>query len=1474
MGHLKIIPLFFALVLLSSVALADYIDAGADSIVKTNSIVFVKGYVRLDNSSGIQNVNVSVNLSGSANSTLTSSTGYFNLNVTSPASAGDYNVSITTNISVSKQIEISVRNVSTATFIFADKKPPFVNGTTFLLNVTFDGTPTTAPVLKIFNPNGNETSGWTVTNTTPASTSTIQYSVTVPGSAAGTYIAVVENGAGFITFLVKPNTVMSVSILLEDSLEFVFVPGETATISAKIRDDSSAITDASIIAFITLPDNTVENVTLAHSSTTNGTYAANYSGTDDIGSYVVKVVATVDGQTFTGFSLFEVKQLDAKLDIVKDFFFEFGASSSFGAGGQVAFNLLVFNESDDSVLLGNLSGPPVNCTSINPVSLKNLSGASFPFSVTKSVGNFFGQDVCKINFTAPSADGVYSAVVNVTVNGANVSATGFFSVQSYILKASPISSLGSGHDFLSFLTPGDNATFEVGARNLTKNGTEVNNSLITGIAVARITPLEIGFGGTQADITGVNFTVTPGSGSTKAKVTVLLPENKTGPFNIEFSANVGGSQVKGTAFYFAKYIDGFAFPDGMFNFGPSGGGTPFRCGGTQTFTAKTFDLSTRQGAKNVVFNSIQEVREENTGRSVSSFVNLSSSATTDSNGETNLSIIFSPSTSFSGFYFMLFNVTTSAGKTDIIPGGFECKVLNFFPQVESESTGDFQISPTAGVNITITGIKKITGSPTPVDTGSASIIRLENFDPAKGPTFMQTNIGPYPLIGGNVTFTVTPSDFSLPGNKWPSGFVDLRVQVCDNSTVPQVCDTSFGGFKVVSFDAFSPDIFSIGQVSPNENVTITVMTRTNVTRDSGNYSGPGSNTTTTGFTVSVGNPWEGASVDLTTTGVLSSDNWNNSAHQGFESWNVTFTIPSSGRKGDNFLSVKVKNYLGDSSTLESFITIVKYTVFVPDTEGVFLSTYFIDANASIGSNITSVNNTYGININLTNAQFNVFSKSGRACASMGLNATRFGPSQATVPYGPAISVLVIDNATPFVYDTVIVRNNATGQTAVVHSGNRSLSYAGTNLSTVYLRAVQDCGFFELINSSVAPTGFGSGFGGQQQKGTIFAIPIIVKQGSTPIAGATVDVAQIVKQEDFGGGRGGFGFTGFLSTGFTKTVGVTNADGVAFITLNITTGGSYGLLWNISVGSDTDTAGFSQVIPIEIKSMDTYGNVAGDSQRIKVVTFTKNSTETRNATLPGSDSPIFVTTWNESVQGTLFNELLPTDIPFYYLALRNYTQQNMYNSPLSAIPGGAFTELIIDNEGNLNTTQLDTQGEPGGNNFGPLFGNMTDRFEGNQPIQRQLVGDSFAIDGNKTVNENVTQLLFVPTEVNGFSKSVSGSGSRIDVNVTVRVCANTFDRPRAPVEGAAIILQTQVFANGPPQTFNLTMYDPYTNLPVSTIFTGPSGCAMFNVSRIDPDTSRGWTAGQPNDIKGTVTKGADTDNVFVGNVFVSCPSYPC
>ncbi len=1472
---------FISILLFVSISFADYVDADARLYTLNGTNLSIRGYIRHDNNSGINYTNATGYLGNSNFTVFPNSSGiwglgYYEFNVTSSNTTGRYNLSINVTLTngtvIRENIEIRVGSLANATFNFTSRRPPFINGSYFELNISFSGRSNTEPNLSIFNPNGLVSTGWTIKNiTNGVNTPSIIYNITVPTNADGRYVIIFDEGIGSTIFLVKSNVVVVAGIEdTSNSTTSTFGQGEAINIVGRIRDENNAIINANVTATITFPNGTVVRMNLTHSREVNGSYNGTFTSATSSGEYDIEIVANVSGKIYRSTSSAFVQQLEGKLDTIKDFFFDFGSQSAFQRNGNVEFSALVYNLSNDILLNGSTttnSGADVNCTAIRVTELKNVLNGSLVSNptLTKTTHLFLGQTVCKLRFTAPDTDGIYALTVNVSVgsnqtNNLSVLATGYFAVQSYILKPSPVSSLGGGTEFLTFLMPGDNATFELSVRNLSSNGTAVNGANITNFNVTKISPMDF-TGGGQSEITSIQvIEYTSGTASTNPRIKLKLPENKTGPFQIEFQASVAGSVFRGTSFYFARYVEGFAFPssfgggfgtgagDSEGGFGSSGG--TFRCSGLQNFSARIFDVRTQQAAKNVVFNSIQEAREELTGKSVLSQLSISSSASTDSSGFGNITISFSGQ--FTGFYFMLINITTTDGKSDSLPAGFECRQLSYFPQIQaigSTSGGGFFVAPTAGLNITISGIRNLnTGSST--QTGTVSIVKLESFDPSKGHKAIPGPTTLYTLVNGSVTFTLFPSNFTSLGGKWSSGFNDLRIQVCDNTTSTPLCDTSFGGFMVVAFDAFLD--FSSGPPSTltlGGNATYRIMARTNVTN----------------FTAQIGLPWEGSLVDAAVDNYSKiSDGWsdprNNTDFNGFERWDVRLNISSTVRKGDNMVTIKVNNYLTETTDVITFATASRVSVSVPDTEGIFMTNYSVEANINDATNISNFRTQFKTDLSTLNLTFNgTYSKSGRVCARISFNTTRFGMSSQEIVYSSLLntSVFLIDNATSGVYNVLVVNNS--GKIAVATTSNRSLASAG--LSGLYYVASPECGFVKIINTTINGTGFGAGYGGQHAINTIATIPIIVKQGNTPKNNVFTDVSQLIVQEDFGGGRGGFGFTELLpASDFTRTGAATDSNGIAFLRLNVSRSGSFSVIWNLSDSGDTDIAEFSQGIPIEIKSFVTSGGIVTGATTLpyRIVNLTRNTTEFTDANVVGAEKFIYAGTWNESLLGPLISDTITRT---HTIILRNATE----NPPgrILEIPGGQFTELAIDNDNNFNTTQADSDG------FLPVYGNWTAKFGPNEPSSRQLTFDTLSVDGNRTVNATLVQLLFSTpnTMFNTYLANPSNT-TTVYANITVRACAETFAKPQTGLIGANVTnLTTRSFSfSGPPTIVKLELSDPFTGANVTSVLTGPSGCAVFNVTRVG-----GWKTGSPNEIKAKISTGGNPEDIYVGSISVACPS---
>jgi hypothetical protein len=299
--------------------------------------------------------------------------------------------------------------------------------------------------------------------------------------------------------------------------------------------------------------------------------------------------------------------------------------------------------------------------------------------------------------------------------------------------------------------------------------------------------------------------------------------------------------------------------------------------------------------------------------------------------------------------------------------------------------------------------------------------------------------------------------------------------------------------------------------------------------------------------------------------------------------------------------------------------------------------------------------------------------------------------------------------------------------------------------------------------------------------------------------------------------------------------------------------------NISDSGSDDIADFSEGIPIEIKSIRVDGGIVtgihANPMRLLNLTLNDLNSSFLAATVPGS--PVYIGTWNESSRGDFIADSFNY---FHYIALRNATEDPPFSQILNPLPD--FTDVVIDNDNYLNTSC--GGGCEGSDGFSPVYFNMSDELG-----PPDIIGDTLIVAGNKIINSTLIQLIFSPamSMFDSFISNPSGAQS-VGANITIKACAKTFTNPEQPMIGANVSgVITQSFTpGGPPVTEALIVYDPFTSQPTGTVYTGPSGCAVFNVSR-----SGGWVAGFPNEIKATITTGNLQESAFLGNVFVECTS---
>lgn len=1450
-----LLPVLF--LLFTTLANANYPDLSSNLTLNPGDVINITGGIKNSTDGYVANENITINFT-SFNGTATSSSSGILSNFTAPTQPGEHNITIIYN-GTSRKIPLWITNVSSlSTIEFTSLKPPYSAGNSFLINLTLKNNSGSTisnftPLIEVFAANGLKQS-WTITNTTNAAVHNgiITYNISIPSdSNGGNFALIVEKGRVVTYLYLLSGYVMSVNIqTLQNETRSNYALSSQINILAKIRDtDGNPISNATqAIAVITYPNGTVVNYSLSNASD-SGKYNITITAPSISGEYNVLAEANVSGTLLESSIVFTLKSISASLETQKEFFREWGDAEAITPGSDVAFNLIIVNLSDDSAFTGSTEGgsSQVNCSSVTLISLSNaVNGSAITASITSSAsGIFSGTTVCKISFAAPNTTGTYRIRVNGTV-GSNLQATadGYFSVQNYFMKPTTVSSLGGDFDFVVMVLAGSNVTFQISAFNLLQNR-EVSGINITNVSVVMLKPLMFASSSSnilegQRGLT-TTFNVTASTNGTTSEVptiTIELPVNRTGPFIAEITAIINGTTpetITGRAFFMSKYVMGFLSnsgrSEGMGGEGGGGFGSSSSCAGTETFTGDVKDLNGNNNAQGVEFVNILEARQEETGTSISSCLSMSRNVT-DSSGKINLSLTFSSSGtcgSLSGFHMVIFNVTYQ-GRTDEVPAGFNCKRLQFFP-----NPSQWNVDPNSPVNFTINNVQRLNDS-LRISNGTVQIVRGFNFNPSSGPKVLTANgTLNFNLSGGNATYVLYPSNFSL--SKWPNGFVDTTPRVTASAAEGSTSDTSFGGFSVSPFMVRIDSVNgqnAFGQTfSSGQNLSIRVWASTNVSRI--NYSTLiNGNTTTTGFQLKFGLPYQGKLKPLTVnSAVLISDGWNTTSDSfsftGVEIWEVNTTIPSDVKKGSNMLSIIVNNSLSDEAEGQPpiWMSIKTFSVQVGMEEGVqmtrFYSTNFPDQNESLYTE-------FAFNTSVLDADYNIRSKSGLVCARLGFNSTIYSNNNQLITYGADTKILIVDNGTAGVYDTVVLN-------VTIAPGVTQLKFLRQlqNLTTIYVWKIDDCGFFKIINATRTRQNAFDSWGGTYQKSTIFTIPYIVKNPATsaPLEGITVGLNAIIKQQDStGGGSGGTGFNGKVDpSAYTSSIGNTDQNGLAFLTANVSgASGSMMMFWKLNTTDGrTDTASFggyefggASGTQVQIRNFDTFGgraarmNETNNNANVVATLYPFNTTTVKNV-------------WNYTD--------LSENITVYNGTVRigNITYYTIYDPTTN--------KIAMDDDNNINNTMFnsDSLGSETGNEESIDTKNKTIRIGQNNYDATEI-----------RVVENNT-LIAIHNENNAYQYPISSSGS----NVTVRICAQDYSRPANGIENVSVYIFAQDYSSWPPSSVTLQWHDPINGTLYSfndrNATTGPKGCVALDINH-----PTGWPS-RPTGLQATLVRNTGTEN---------------
>lgn len=1510
MGRNLILPLVavFSVLFLVNIAFAStYLNVSVNPVVQPGAVINVTGSIgNTTTSDTISGINVTANTSSNWNYNVTPASGLFNISVTAPSTVGIYNLTIFTNSSslINKAFTIQVANetASSSSVAYTGKFPPFVAGTTFTINITLKNGTTALqgvlPQVNVYAANGANQTTWTIVNDTNATDSNglIQFNITVPsGASAGTYAIVVDNGALVSTFGVGSNYVVAVqSLSTSDEVSSFFSPSSTVNILAKVRDTSGTpVTGATVTAVVTYPNGTVSSsITLSAHPTTVGSYNNTFTDTSASGSYKIKITATISGSTVISNGIFNTQRFTASLQPQKNFFFEWGGQGSFKPNSTFIMDIVSINLTDGSTMIQSTC--PASNYTLSDLSFANGTSVlntvyAYSFLLTTTPSG----SLCSIklgNSTGASnlsTSGVYRARVNVTLGSESHVIEGFFSIQGVFLKATPVISLGGEDDFMQVVAPGSNLTISLKAVNTT-DGTSITPQNITSFTVTSILPMQ--FTGGTNETTNVTQTSVNGDNptSTDPTINMVIPSSMLGPLLIKLQATVSGQATTGNAFIVANYLmGGMSTQDISVGGGPGGagagskeggpqGGSGMLCSGTQTFNGMVQDAATNVAAQGATIVGVLQAREAESGKDVSSFLSIAGSTASSSSGTLTANVTFSPvSYSFSGDYFMILNATyknVSAG----VPGFFSCKNLNIgFPQITtigSTSSMGFFVSPSSGLNLTLSNTTNMTGSL--INTSSVlSVTKIFNFNPSTGSMKILVNNTPLQVTFTNTSSTMNatlllyPQNFSAGGvalTQWPTGFFDVRVSLTAGvtGTTSLLSDTGHGGFMVVPFNAF-PESFGFGSVSVGSVTSTIIDIQANGTYNTGvggewnstYYSGANN----TLVNISVGRPWEGDLTQLTgVNATLLSDGWNYTANsssfsfgQGgpFERWNISYVIPTTVKKGFAMLTITVNASTNGTSgfgqvTVPLGLSVAKYNIVIPSQEGVGdqsngspFDGYGIQYNGTNDPRGNVSSTAFGSwNITFLAVNYSVNSVGGNVCVKNEFNSTRYGMGQPTkIPINVTdrlTKVMVIDRNTAGTYDTVVLNETSSsspaGTIVILNSSQRNITAAG-GTGGVYLWEIQNCGYFTVVNTtknSLAPQGsFVQSYGGSHQKNTNFTIPYVIALGSasnpTFQSGAPISIKGVGQQNS--GKNGGFGFTGKLTpgTGYIANSSTTDANGVAFITLNVTTSGNFVAFWNTTISGTQDAADFSSATFFEARAFNAYTNVVNGNGIYRVTLYNNASGTGAMASSTAAFNGTATT-----ADGTLYVEYNTTDTKF---AMN-------FNSPTTSTPGA-----------------------PGS----AQFTNQTYSLSGTNYLVAWITPNTTT--GSTSAN-NQTILIY---KSDNFQSGVINVRNATQ-NVTISVCGQTFaGNPPTPLTSMVVNNVTSQDWSQGGTVKTLTVYELMnnTNATGTDVKVGPGGCGLFNIG---PGQLTSWPSASgfapPVFANAYLTNGADSQQIYAANIF--------
>ncbi len=1360
-----------------------------------NYITYAGGTFLVHGNISSPNVNVSVsileNLSYNASNVSNETTYLVNMYLTAPTIEGDYTIYIKTNESTNTHYHnVTVTNVSGVTSSVLGS-PTYATGTTFRVNLTLtngsanalQNYPSSNIGVMIFSPNGGQES-WVIVNESAKTNANgnIVYNITIPQYASGSYILVVKAATpNQFFFNVKPSGNEAVKFTVytktqEGVNSHIFGVNENVTIEANLRlGNNLAITGASVSAYVQLPNKTVTSLTLVESG--DGIYQANYTTTSAGGNYYITAKAVYGSYTYKIGSLFTVGTVAVDLIADEDMFFhdrEKGGKEAIKPGSEVGFIVLVKNLSSDKFIAGSSDGSvtgTINCSKISLISLKTIDGAGVAVSTfSKSTEKFFGEDMCFVNFTAPSTSGVYVLTINVTAGSSTAIGVTTFHVQSFMLRIMPLSTFGGGENFHQMFKPGSNVTFTVRAINSSDH--ELDKSNVNNISVIELYNLPNDQSINVATLSKVVDNIND-------RVQITMPTSPTDAFILTVSANVtqGATSeiVSGDTFFFSKYVVGNFMPAAM---GDPGGGKEENiyagCKGTEVFIGNAMVAETGESVKAGALwlnAKPQIVIQESTGKLITNCINFTENSS-DTNGDIATIVTFNPACTFSGAYFFMANVTytdENGAHKDNLPGFFMCNQMkgqvlfsSADPTAQQIGEGPKSLSSTGNITVNVTGLKYLNGST--LSSGTVQITEMHAFEGYGPPKFFKpANSLIFSFTNGNTLFNLSLQNFTLSGStptKWAEseGWLEATIIASDGAGTSS---TFIDGIQIDSpievFTWFKGSTFVIG-----ENITVNLYAKTNITPNA--------------CTVSFERPGSPGGVPAkAVVQTLLVDGWNVSGHPGFEQWQLNITVPTI-QKGDARAIITCYNNLtGEKIKRDIFGFVQGVAIGIPKAgiplwkrggSGSTLDQAFNTSLENEGWNLTWI------------AQNFSYTLSDFVCYMPNVSISYWiGHSEITTLINATTKLLVVDSNNDSRSDTVLLRNtlipnsskNASAFT-IVNSTNKNMGYG------LYMWDIHGCGYVKIIrtqnisSSDLSNARFAEEYGVNQN----ITLPYVVLRGSTPVSGVTVNITSIYTENQIGWGIG----SQLPYTSYTIVPALTDANGIAWLTMNISTAGRYRMFWRVN-GTFNDSATMGSDSQIEIRRIKGYGKILHAGMAPIIITNTSGGAGDLMCPGGGCYEVYNGTTPNFYGIGTL------------RVALNETNNKLVFNLAGESTTDGPGKSLYINVRGKNYT---------------------------------------FAIAAVNSTASTKTWVFYMKHPNQGGQYSPQNNTAIIEVKVCAKNITLSTKGDHAPLHNANITaIWIRQFGFSGPTNIPLVMYSPLTTLNVATIPVLPiNGCTAFRV----------------------------------------------